>query len=474
MRESFSKTKLGAILLVVLALVGACKTDPDSILGHGMHDENELVAKYDTAFTIEAFSVSDDSLILQNGSDVLIGASYSPVWGGATYNLVVQLLSLRTTDTAYHSGFLTSNFRVDSVVLKLPYSTFYPQHQRMDGRALTFSLYEVTEDLVDGTGYDSAYSSNYQVDYNPVPLIGPITVYPRPYDTLTDTVDGVATTTVPPLHVKLDNRFGTQLLNYVLAMSSSEQEDISALPNYFKGLYLKVDPCNSEGESIVFSVSNLYAEGACITVYFDGNGTSTSYQNFILGPLRFTQVIRDRERSVDQLYKNQMDNQMDTASGNQRLYIEGSGGSRVRFRIPKFPSEINGDKIVINQAVIVLKNVDEGKESDIGYPEQLQCFIYHNRGTESDLPDASDPGGLYDEGRGEYRLNVTRYFQRLAYLNTVDTANGKYYQDYVDISPISDDRYEKPTRVVLYGPRAAKDPMQMEIIYTIVNDTLNR
>lgn len=470
----FFRKRLWAILPVILAFSAACKPDPDSILGNGMHDNNVLVAKYDTAFKIEAFSVSDDSLILQNGSDVLIGASYSPVFGGATYNLVVQLLSMRTSDTAYHAGELTAGFRVDSVVLNLPYSTFYPTHKKMDGRPLTFSLYEVTEDLVDGTGADSAYSSNYQVKYDPVALSAPITVYPRPYDTVTDTVNGTAMTVIPDLRVRVDNKLGEKLLNSVLQMTSTEQEDISAMPKYFKGMYLKVEPCYSENQSIVFLVSNLYAEGAMITVYFNGDGTSTSYQDFILGPMRFTHVLRDRNLSTDLLYKSQMEESGDTASGGQRLYIEGSGGSRVRFRIPNFPTEIDGDKIVINQAVLVLKNVDKGEESDIGYPEQLQCFLYHGKASESGLPDASDPGGYYDESAGEYRLNVTRYFQKLAYMTTVDTANRKYFRDYIDVAPVTTERYERPTRVVLYGPRAEKDYMRLEVIYTIINDSINR
>ena len=470
----FFRKRLWAILPVILAFSAACKPDPDSILGNGMHDNNVLVAKYDTAFKIEAFSVSDDSLILQNGSDVLIGASYSPVFGGATYNLVVQLLSMRTSDTAYHAGELTAGFRVDSVVLNLPYSTFYPTHKKMDGRPLTFSLYEVTEDLVDGTGADSAYSSNYQVKYDPVALSAPITVYPRPYDTVTDTVNGTAMTVIPDLRVRVDNKLGEKLLNSVLQMTSTEQEDISAMPKYFKGMYLKVEPCYSENQSIVFLVSNLYAEGAMITVYFNGDGTSTSYQDFILGPMRFTHVLRDRNLSTDLLYKSQMEESGDTASGGQRLYIEGSGGSRVRFRIPNFPTEIDGDKIVINQAVLVLKNVDKGEESDIGYPEQLQCFLYHGKASESELPDASDPGGYYDESAGEYRLNVTRYFQKLAYMTTVDTANRKYFRDYIDVAPVTTERYERPTRVVLYGPRAEKDYMRLEVIYTIINDSINR
>ena len=251
------------------------------------------------------------------------------------------------------------------------------------------------------------------------------------------------------------------------------EEDISSLPKYFKGLYLKVDPCNSENESIAFLVSNLYAEGAMITVYFDGDENGTSYQDFILGPMRFTQVIRDRSRSMDPLYKNQMENPGDTADGGQRLYIEGSGGSRVRFRIPDFPTEIDGDKVVINQAVLVLKNVDKGKESDIGYPAQLQGFLYYGKAMESDLPDASNPGGYYDEDAGEYRLNVTRYYQKLVYLTTLDTANRTNFLGYVDVAPISEDRYEEPTRVVLYGPRAEKNYMRLEVIYTVINDSVN-
>ncbi len=468
---NISRRAAWCLLAAVSFWAVSCKTDPDSILGNGMHSDSDLVAKYDTAFSIEAFSVADDSLIMQNASTVLLGTSFSPVWGSEAYNLIVQLLTLRTENADYHSGNLDDDFRVDSVVMYLPYSGLFPTHDRMDGRAWTFSVYEVTEKLVDGVGYDSAYSSNYQVQYNPVPLSGPITVNPKPFDTVYDTV--AYATLVTPLKVYLSKGLGERLLSTVCSMSETEQADLSAFPKYFGGIYLKTEPCLAEDGTIVFSVSNLYAEGAKITVYFDGNETGTSFQDFILGPLRYTQVERDRSLSSDPLYKAQMATAGDTVSGGQKLYIESSGGSRVRFRIPNFPSEIDGDKIVINQAVIVLPEV-EGDDLSIGRPGQLSCFRYFNRGTEAELPDASDPGGYYDEDAGEYRLNVTRYFQQLAYLCTVDSSNRKNYANYLDVTAISDNRYETPLRVVLRGPKAEGSYMRMEVIYTVVNDSVNR
>lgn len=460
--------------LFALLLLFSCQTDPNSILGKNIHPDDDLVSKYDTAFSIEAFSISDDSLIIQNSSSVLLGTSFSPVFGSETYNLAVQILTLRVDGDdsySYYSGTdLSISSQVDSVVLNLPYSGIFPKHKRMDGRKLELSLHEITKELIDGEGYDSAYCSNHEPTYDPMPIGEILTVYPKPFDTVYDSTLGAKT--VPDLRIHLDKAFGKRLLNYVFEMTDDEKADLGAMRKYIKGIYLKAHPCGSEKESIVFSVSNLFSLGADITVYFNGSEASgTSYQKFVLGPLRYTHVKRDRSLSTDNLYKSQMQQEGDTAAGSQRLYVEGSGGSRIRFRIPSFQDVVSG-KVVINQAVIVLENADAYQEADINVPAQLQCVRYYNRGSEAEILDASNPGGKYDSQKGQYRLNVTRYLQRLAYLTTVDTANRKLFDNYLDIIPESDERYEQPTRAIFYGPGVSKNGMRLEVIYTVVNDTV--
>lgn len=458
--------------LFALLLLFSCKTDPNSILGKNIHPNDDLVSKYDTAFRIEAFSISDDSLIIQNSTSVLLGSSFSPVFGSETYNLAVQILTLRVEGDdsySYYSGTdLSITSEVDSVVLNLPYSGKFPRHKRMDGRKLTLSLHEITEELIDGEGYDSAYCSNREPAYDPAPIGEILTVYPKPFDTVYDSTIGARQ--VPDLRIHLDKAFGKRLLDYVLEMTDDEKADLGAMRKYIKGLYIKAHPCGSEKESIVFSVSNLFSSGADITVYFNGSESSgTSYQKFVLGPLRYTHVKRDRSLSADAMYKAQMEG--DTASGTQRLYVEGSGGGRIRFRIPGFQDVVSG-KVVINQAVIVLENADSDREPDMDVPAQLQCVRYYNRGSEAEILDASNPGGKYDSKKGQYRINVTRYLQRLAYLTTVDTANRKLFDNYLDIVPESDERYEQPTRAIFYGPGVSKNGMRLEVIYTLVNDTV--
>lgn len=452
--------KFVAFACVLLSL-SSCRRDPDSILGNDMHDNDRLQARYDTVFRIEAFSVPDDSIILQNASSVLLGTSYSPVFGSTAYNLVVQLLTLRTGDENYSKGSLDYS-HIDSTVLILPYTRNFPTHRRMDGRPLTLSIYEVEEDLRDGAGFDSAYTSMYDVSYSKGrPLTGPVTVYPRPYDTAYDSVSN--TVLIAPLKIRLDNKVGEMLLQKVKEMSSDELSDLNAFPDHFRGLYIKVEPCDREEESIVFSVSNLFSLGASLTVYFD----NSSYQSFILGPLRFTQVVRNRSKSQDEFYKAQMNG--DTASGAQRLYLQASGGSRIRFRIPDFPDTVSG-KVVLNQAVLILENVNADEKPDIGVPDKLVCFKYIDRGHIETLPQETNADGSYNSSRGQYRINITRYLQQILYQGTVDVENYKKFQDYIDIAPSSSERYEDPDCVVLYGPGSSRKPMRIEVTYTVIND----
>lgn len=446
----------------------SCQKDPDSILGNNMHGKDDLSAKYDTTFNIEAFSVSDDSIILQNSSVVLLGSSYSSVFGSATYNLAVQLLTMTNVDESYASGNMSSD-KIDSVILYLPYSSIYPRHHEMDGKELTLTIYRINEELVDGVGFDSAYSSNREVSYDPVPVSGPITVYPKPFDTVYDTLS--SSLIVKPLQLRLSNSFGKELVDIFRNMSDADRADLAGFPKHFKGIYIKAEPKNREGEDIVFSVTNLFADGANLSVFYNGSGTQTSYLKFLLGPLRYTHVKRDRSMSTDPLYLSQMENPMDTVSGSKRLYIEGSGGSRVRFRIPDFYKKVAG-RIIVNQALLVVENANMKSGDVIGVPAKLECFKYINRGTSEQVLGSSTSSGAYDEQTGQYRVDITRYLQQLAFQTTVDPANEAKFLDFIDLAPESDERYEQPTRVVLYGPDAGERKMRLKVIYTIINDTI--
>lgn len=462
---------LALFLLLFSGLVfNSCKKDPDSLLGSNMHGNDDLVAKYDTNFHIQAFSVADDSMIIQNASRVLLGASYSNVFGSRTYNLATHLLTQTNTDENFSKGNLESN-QVDSVILYIPFSSVFPRHHQMDGKELTLTVYRINETLRDTSEYTMAYPSNYQVSYDPIPVSGPITVYPKPFDTVYDSLS--SSLIVKPLQVRLENSFGKELLDIFRGMSENERADIEAFPNHFKGIYIKSEAKNREGEDIVFSMSTLFADGANLSIFYNGTGQETSYLKFALGPVRFTHIERDRRMSTDALYRSQMEKEFDTLSGAQRLYLEGAGGSRIRFRIPDFYSKVAG-KIVVNQALLVLKNVQPKSNPAIGVPSKLECIKYIDRGNTGTIPSASNSSGSYNEETGVYQIDITRYLQQLAFQTTVDPANEERFLDYVDIIPESEERAEKPTRVVFYGPEAdVSDRMRLKVIYTVINDSIS-
>ncbi|MEG2666548.1 MAG: DUF4270 family protein, partial [Bacteroidales bacterium] len=435
----------------------SCKKNEESILGSNMHSETDLVGKYnDTVFEIVAFSVKDDSLVVENSANILLGSVSDKYFGTATYNLVTELdfdeKSSVDADAIYTGS------RVDSVVLVLPFSGFFPTVDKaMNGKPITFTLYEIIDKLSNGSHSDSLYSVSSEVNYNPAAFAGnkDIVIKPKPFDTIFDSITGARS--ILPVRAYLSKEFGKKLLSY----PADAYLPGSIFSDYFAGIYLKVKDCADPSQSTAISFSSLLTAGASIRVYFN-NGTdeNVSYIVFALGPTRFTQVKRNRSTSTDPLFLAQM--RGDTSSGKERLYVEGSGGSKIQFKVPNFKT-LSKNKIILNQVTLVLTNTDAKNttKADISIPKQLYCFKQKGALESETIPDATNPGGVYNEKTGEYRLLLTRYFQNLIYKDQP--------AEYLYITPKVTERYGSPCRVRLNGPGTdikSSTRMKLEVIYT--------
>lgn len=442
-------------VFMILALgLSACRKNPDSTLGENLGNKDFLTEHYqDTAFDIIVYSMPDTGLVVQNAARMLLGSVQDNVFGRTDYHVYAQLCYEGTnTGTSGFVSDTTGNHTVDSVVLVLPYSSFYPAPDNAAyGRPIRLSLHELTEELQDSGNTDSLYSVSSEVAYDPSVLPGNgFTITPRPFDSISDTLSDAKY--VPALRVPLDLNFGLKLMTLPVEAYAA---DDAALSQYYPGICLRSHSVASEGESSVVSFAFSSAdETARIIVYYGSlSEDEPRYSIFGFGPVRFTKIDRDYTTSTDPDYLAQMNG--DSTAGGRAVYIACSGGSYVGCALPNVRELFAGRRIVINRAHLVLKAASAANGSGVEVPQALTV--------PESLDAAYQEDGAWNSDKHEYRLVLTRYLQRLFY----DEAEPEPFY----IHPSTVERYGTPRAVKLNGPLADDgSPMKLELIYTEVKE----
>ncbi|MDR0763187.1 MAG: DUF4270 domain-containing protein [Bacteroidales bacterium] len=444
------------LTLLVFILLFSCKKDANSILGDDLNSHRNINEYYtDTVFHITAFTVPDDSLYLENYTSFLLGTVKNDIFGTTTYNLVSRILFNSTASYIQTEGETVEH--IDSAILLIPYSVLYPLAENSDflqGRSFTLTLYEVDEDIRTSTEQDSAYNIHSEVAYKPTPLhTETVTLHP-PLST--------DTTETENIKIYIDNATAKKIAD---ALEEVGLDNSSDFPTKFKGLYFVITPATSEDQSIVASFNAETTYGTQLTIYFNGNGeeSSPSYYNFALGT-HFTQIKKDRSGS-------EIESALwDSVKGQDRLYLESIGGSRIRFKIPNLrfltdtvqnPSATR-KPLVINRATLVFKIADTSSSGGIQPPSNVFLYKYISSISGETIIDYSfNSGGVYDEAKGEYKIYITRWMQNLLYHNDEEIP-------YLDLSSITDIRYFTPSQVIFYGTAAGANSVRLEVIYSLV------
>jgi hypothetical protein len=155
----------------------------------------------------------------------------------------------------------------------------------------------------------------------------------------------------------------------------------------------------------------------------------------------------------------------DSVKGQDRLYMESIGGSRIRLKIPNLrfltDTVINPSAarkpLVINRATLIFKVADT-LSSGVKPPSNVYLYKYINStSVESIIDNGYNSGGVYDAEKGEYKIYITRWMQNLIYHNDLEIP-------FLDLSSIMDIRYFMPSQAILYGA----DSVRLEVIYSLV------
>lgn len=425
-----------ACLCFLLLLLSACNKNEE--LGTSVNPPEDLLnVGFNAVIPITAHTVRDDSIRTDETVLNLLGSNFDPVFGKTTASVYTQF---RLTDNDVSFG---TNPVCDSIVLSLAYGTYFGDTNTL----LTLDVYEVAESFYPDSAYYS-YSSLGRYRNN----LGNVSFKPRPNDSVQ-----IGLVKYPPhLRVKLKKTLGQKFIDasgtYHLANNTNFLE-------YFKGLYITTRPVSTGG---IIMYMNLLSSVSRLTLYYHNNADTSAY-TFVLNEncARFNVFNHYQFAAASQSLRSQLAG--DTSGGDNVLFLQPMGGTRVHLKFPEALSLNNLGTLAINKAELVI-NVDQTEIDKYGPPDKLTLILINTDGTLSYLPDYAYGelyfGGSYNSTTWQYRFNISTYIQNAL-------INKEFYDRglYMTVSGAS----VNARRAVIFGPKVSEKNLRLEVIYTKIN-----
>lgn len=353
-----------AIVASVAIVFSACKKINEATeLGGGLIPPVDNINTFDTTITVQAFNdtfgLANDSLYIAKGDEFFLGRiNADPFFGKTDARLFLEL-----KPPFYKYFFLNKppdSLHIDSVVLVLDYIETYGD----TNTAQTVNVYEMDQ------SNNFKADSNYLVrknDFTYSNLLGSRTFLPS---ILNDSIKAYKDTTKNQLRIKLDNNFGTRLLNYDSSATGAYLND-SAFRSKFKGFALQ---SMSSGNAVMgFDLASInsklaiyyrYNKGGPSTfdttvAYFYFNGNSAA-ANFVKRDYSGTPLLASLNNGT---------------TPDPVIYIQNSAGTFATLKIPALAGLSNR---VIHRAELIVEQLYDISDLTFRAPE----FLYL---------DASDP-----------------------------------------------------------------------------------
>lgn len=407
-------------LLCLLALLFSCEKNPSDI-GLNLQDENEIIIGnlIDTV-TIKAFTKREDSLSSDEKTYALLGSYLDPVFGYTEASFVTQM-RLASSNISFGE-----NPIADSIVMCLDYRSYYGDTTI----AQTIEIYELEKSIY----LDSTYYSNFNIgDYTPSQkLIGTKTYLPQPNDSC--------------LVIRLNDTFAQQ----IVSANSDQLLNNDNFLQFFKGFYVRTQP-NMDQSSIIYF--NLLSTKSKVTLYYHNSEGSQKY-DFVFNSscARINLFNHNYDLST-------ISSINDTTGSDSLLFLQAMSGLNAKITFPYISNFTNFPLLAFVRAELIVPiKTDDASSSIYKAPSKLLLVAYNNNGEYEFLPDyfvGTDYfGGNVNNEYTEYRFNISRYIQQLAYKQRSDFGIALF---------VADNRISA-NRVIIKGPKCTNG-MRLSITY---------
>lgn len=412
-----------AIVTAVAILFSACrKINESTELGGDLIPPVDNITTFDTLLNVQAFNdtfglVNDSQYLAKNAEFFLGRINFDPLFGQTDARMFFEL---KPPFFKYYFLDRPDSLQIDSVVLVLNYLETYgdttiPQ---------TVNVYEM--DQSNNFRSDTAYLIR-QNPFTYSNLLGSRTFFPKD---LNDSVKAYRDTTTNQLRIRLNNSFGTRLLQMDSTGASGGFSGDSVFRTKFKGFALQ---SMTTGNAVMgFDLAGINTKLAIYYRYNDGGGltswdTTVAYFPFTGNSAAANYVKRDYAgSSVMQAINN------NPATPDGLIYIQSSPGTFAKLKIPALSTLSNR---IIHRAELIVEQYSttpdstfrtpdflylDAFDSSITFPYKFRTIPYDlvytstgalNLGTFGVIPSIETNGSGYKIR--VWKFNVSRYVQHV-------------------------------------------------------------
>ncbi len=446
-RHSTALTCLSLMVGALLLAIVSCKKSPNSV-GNNLIGESEYIDVYHTDTVAIVCHSYLDSVNTTNPSNALLGAMKDPVFGTSEAGFYTQF---RFSGAGQSFG---ASPVLDSLVMQLYLTGTY-------GDTMTWQTVHVYE-LADTLSTKEVYYNHSDVATNAIDHANGFQFRPRPHSKVN--IVGVDTLAQPVIRIPLSQELGNKLMTLDTAVYSS--------PDLFKaqfpGLYVTCSPVGQNGAISSINLTN--NEYTVMQLYYHDATTPDKpmrYNYYITSSdVYFNHIDHDYAQGNPDFTSQVLDGQ--TASGQQRVYLQTMGGVRTYLKFPNldhWADTLEGCHIVVNEAKLIVPIVTATLDSVYTAPRNFILLGFNADSTTYLLPDYYEGtnyfGGTFNSSQKCVTFRVSEYLQRVIMEKKENNGlclgiNGASYN---------------AQRMVVGGPEATEgERMQLKVTYSIVKE----
>jgi hypothetical protein len=394
---------LPAVFFAVLLLAACQEKNIPGLEVQPPSDKMEVI--YTDTITVVSYTVAESKIRTDETGLNLAGSYLDPLFGFAEASFYTQFL-LPVPNLNFGNP---SEITVDSMVLSLKYESLYGS---LD--AQTFKVYEVTQDM----NSSDVYYSNDSIAYN-FSEVGALYNHVPNYS---DSINLNGTNTAPHLRIKLKQSFAQKFANNSGSSTFANNDNFKS---FFKGLYIKTDniPVVEKGAILYFQLLHPISK---LTLYYTNTSTNErSSVDFVINETcaRFNKFRQNHNHSssTNMVYTHLND----SIAGENSVYVQSMGGLKSKIYFPFLKNLSTNNKILINQAQLVLSMKEEGTYTNrFQSHSKLSLAAAREDGTNAIMIDQLEGdayfGGTYNSANKQYVFNITRHLQRVLNGQTSD------------------------------------------------------
>lgn len=400
-----------ALFFITIALVATSCKKPEEEIGLELQPGSDLLQPNVTdTFSINAYTVIDDSVRTDKLNPAIVGAYIDPVFGFTKAGHITQLRLTSNNPNLIPEGSTIDDIVVDSVMLVLDYYEVDVQKQPVSPvyGNLGQQYFEVFE-ISDSLATDSFYYEDTPVNFIAQDLIKSGFNYQTP--NVTDSVVAGDLTLPPQMRIPLNE----SLADRFFEASVNGSLDNEIFVSLFKGLYITVDETKFDNTQSGLISFDTFTGNSRVTLYYRSVLPDTTesyvYSFAIRGQTpKYDHVEHDYTMAAPSLAQQLSG---DTALGQQDLYVQSLAGTKIILDLPYIENLRDSSGFAINQAKITMPV--RGNDLEAFSPQtQLLIFPRNENGKIYSLQfDNPFDYGKYNEEDGVYEFYITRYLQQV-------------------------------------------------------------